>query len=113
MAQPNLGSALATSSPVALARRPEQVKPAVVITQTKPVYPEMAARLGLAGLVVLRVQVDAHGKPTRVDVISGQPVLAAAAKSAVASGWRFSPATLGGKPVESESEVRVNFRGSR
>jgi protein TonB len=114
MAQPNLGSALVTSAqPVALARKPEQVKPAVVIAQPKPAYPEMAARLGLAGTVVLRVQVSAQGKPTKVDVISGPPILAGAAQNTVMSGWRFSPATIDGKRVESETEVRINFKGTR
>jgi TonB family protein len=112
--QPNLGSALAAASqPVNLARKTEDVKPAVVVTQSKPIYPEMAARLGVSGTVILRVQVNAQGKPTKVDVVSGHPVLAAAAKSAVESGWRFSPATIDGKKVESETEVRINFRGSR
>lgn len=112
--QPNLGAALATTAqPVALSKPAVTVKPPVVVSQNKPLYPEMAARQGLAGLVVLRVQVNAQGKPTKVDVISGHPVLAAAAKSAVESGWRFSPATIDGKKVESETEVRVNFRGTR
>jgi protein TonB len=113
MVQPNLGSALVASSPVALARRPEQVKPAVVIAQPKPIYPDMAARLGVTGTVVLRVQVSAQGKPTKVDVISGPPMLAAAAQNTIMSGWRFSPATIDGKKVESETEVRINFKGSR
>ena len=114
IAQSNLGSALAAvSQPVALVRKTEDVKPAVVVAQSKPIYPEMAARLGVSGTVILRVQVNAQGKPTKVQVISGHPVLAAAAKSAVESGWRFSPATIDGKKVESETEVRINFRGSR
>jgi TonB family protein len=114
-AQPNFGAALTpSSSGVTLeSSRVSDVKPAVAIAQPKPAYPDMANRLGITGMVVLKVQVNAQGKPTKVAVISGHPVLAAAAQSAVMSGWRFSPATLGGNPVESESEIRINFKGSR
>ena len=114
-AQPNFGAALApSSSGVTLqTAKVSDVKPAVPIAQPKPVYPDMANRLGITGVVVLKVQVNAHGKPTKVSIISGHPMLAAAAQSAVLNGWRFSPATLGGNPVESESEVKINFRASR
>jgi general secretion pathway protein A len=113
--QPNFGAALQPSSTGVTLQtaRTSSVKPAVAIAQPKPLYPEMANRLGITGIVVLRVQVDAKGKPTKATVISGHPMLAAAAQSAVLSGWRFTPATLGDKPVESESEVRINFKGSR
>jgi TonB family protein len=115
VAQPNLSSALgAASQPLAaLPTKVSEVKPAVVTAQPKPVYPDMANRLAITGMVVLKVQVNAQGRPTKVDVISGHPVLAAAAKNTVLAGWRFSPASLSGKPVESETEVRINFRGSR
>ena len=98
---------------MALVRKPEQIKPAVVIAQPKPAYPEMATRIGVTGTVVLRVQVNAQGKPTKVDVVSGPPLLAGAAQNTVMSGWRFSPATIDGKKVESETEVRINFKGNR
>jgi protein TonB len=114
-AQPNFGAALTpNSSGVTLqSTKVSDVKPAVAISQPRPAYPDMANRLGIKGMVVLKVQVNNQGKPTKVAVISGHPVLAAAAQSAVMSGWRFSPATLGGNPVESESEIRINFKGSR
>jgi TonB family protein len=73
----------------------------------------MASSLRLEGTVVLRVQVDAHGKPTKVDIVSGHPMLAAAAKNTVLSSWRFTPAAVGNKNVASETEVRINFKGSR
>jgi TonB family protein len=112
--QPNLGSALDPSATgVTLQTARPDVKPAVAISQPKPVYPPMASSLRLEGTVVLRVQVDAHGKPTKVDIVSGHPMLAAAAKNTVLSSWRFTPAAVGNKNVASETEVRINFKGSR
>lgn len=43
-----------------------------------------------------------------VQVLSGGPLLAAAAKQAVEK-WRYRPATLDGQAVEVESRVTVNF----
>jgi TonB family protein len=112
--QPSLASALNPNlQAVALRPRVSEVKPAVAISQPKPVYPEMANRLRLTGEVVLKVQVNAQGKPAKVEVISGHPLLATAARNTVLSGWRFTPASVNGNNVESETQVRINFRGSR
>lgn len=54
-----------------------------------PVYPAMSRRMGEEGRVMLRVFVDAGGRPTQIEVnsSSGSPRLDAAAQEAV---WRWS-----------------------
>lgn len=76
-----------------------------------PSYPLAARRQGLEGRVLLRVEVDASGRPTAVAVQdgSGHGILDRAASRAV-SGWRFTPATHGGRPAAGTVEVPILFR---
>lgn len=55
-----------------------------------PVYPEIAKRMRVTGMVRLDVTVDAAGKVTDVKAVSGNNVLAEAAQEAVRK-WRFAP----------------------
>lgn len=81
------------------------------LNNPRPTYPPMARRLGIEGLVVLRVQVSAKGTPEQVAVAqtSGTPVLDEAALRAV-EGWSFVPARLGEKPIAHAVDVPVRFQ---
>ena len=81
------------------------------LNNPRPAYPQMARRLGIEGLVVLRVQVSAKGLPEQVVVAqtSGQTVLDEAALRAV-QGWSFVPARLGDKPIAYAVDVPVRFQ---
>ncbi len=81
------------------------------LNNPRPAYPPMARRLGIEGLVVLRVQVSAKGTPDQVAVAqtSGTPVLDEAALRAV-QGWSFVPARLGEKPIAHVVDVPVRFQ---
>ncbi len=81
------------------------------LNNPRPAYPPMARRLGIEGLVVLRVQVSAKGLPEQVVVTqtSGQTVLDEAALRAV-QGWSFVPARRGDKPIAHEVDVPVRFQ---
>ncbi len=68
-----------------------------------PVYPEIAKRMRVTGMVKLDVTVDAAGKVTDVKAVSGINVLAEAAQEAVRK-WRFAP----GEGTSTES-VNVDF----
>jgi protein TonB len=76
-----------------------------------PAYPPLARKLGLEGLVVLRVQVGVAGAPEQVAVArtSGAPVLDEAALKAV-QGWTFVPARRGDTPVAHVVDVPIRFR---
>lgn len=93
---------------------PEPPKPVLVEARPspqnkKPPYTERARRLAIQGLMVIETDIDASGKVTRA-VVRGklEPMLDEAARLAVLD-WRFSPATLDGKPVPSTKWLRVRF----
>ena len=76
-----------------------------------PRYPPAALRRGDAGTVVLRVDVDATGRPYNVAVIerSGSRDLDRAATDAVRQ-WRFTPAMSNGQPAPGTIEVPFDFK---
>jgi TonB family protein len=107
---PSVGSALVGSSTnVALKREGGGVRGPSVRVNPKPTYPPIARDTGISGAVVLKVQVDEYGQPTKVEIISGHPALATPTQSFVRSRWRYNPATIDGRPVPGETEVRLNF----
>ena len=75
-----------------------------------PRYPAAARALGLEGMVVLSVLVRYDGRvdDARVAVSSGAAILDDAALAAVRK-WLFTPATRGGRAVESVVEIPVKF----
>jgi protein TonB len=82
--------------------------------QPAPGYPSQALRRRIEGEVLLRVEVDARGRPTRVQVErgSGARQLDAAAVAAVRR-WRFEPALHDGQPVPSSVLIPIAFRLER
>lgn len=77
----------------------------------KPRYPESARRNGKEGRVLLRVLVNEEGRSASVEVnrSSGVESLDQAALEAI-KRWRFSPARLGNRPVESWVRIPIDFR---
>ncbi len=77
----------------------------------KPRYPESARRDGKEGRVLLRVLVSEEGRTASVEVnrSSGIESLDQAALEAI-KRWRFSPARLGDRPVESWVRIPIDFR---
>jgi len=82
---------------------------AQLINKAEPVYPRIAQLAGLAGSVKLHAIIGKDGTVQSLSLISGQPILAAAALEAVAQ-WRYRPYLLNGEPVEVETFITVNFR---
>lgn len=75
-----------------------------------PEYPLQARRRRLEGTVILRVEVDEHGRPLSimVDSGSGHAILDRAAVAGVRS-WRFTPARSRGWPAASRVLVPIRF----
>jgi TonB family protein len=61
-----------------------------VRSRVAPVYPEIAKRMRVTGVVKLSVTVDADGKVTDVKPVSGNEMLSFAAQQAVRK-WKFEP----------------------
>jgi len=74
-----------------------------------PAYPELARRAGVEGQVVLECVIDAGGAVTDLRVVSGPPLLTAAALDAVRR-WVYSPTRLNGQPVSVILTVTVRFK---
>lgn len=75
-----------------------------------PAYPRISKRLGEQGEVILRVLVDPHGKPRRVELnaSSGFERLDRAALDVV-QRWSFVPARRGSRAVEAWVIVPIVF----
>lgn len=80
------------------------------LKNTAPDYPRLSRRLGEEGQVVLRVFVEADGKPKEVTIhqSSGFPRLDQAALNAVRQ-WTFAPAQKGKEAVAAWVLVPINF----
>ena len=93
-------------------REPQRVSSGVqnsrLIHKVDPVYPELAKRARVAGIVLLQVTVDERGAVAGIKLIRGHPLLNQSAIDAV-SQWRYSPTLLSGEPVPVIATVTVNF----
>ena len=62
-----------------------------IVTQVKPVYPELARKMNMTGTVRLMVTVAAGGNVVRSEELGGSPVLVQAALDAIAKAkWEAS-----------------------
>ena len=82
------------------------------IRHVDPLYPELARRAGVTGMVILECVIDRDGKVDRVVVLRGHPLLDAAAVDAVRQ-WTYRPTLLNGVPVEVVMTVTVRFAAAR
>ncbi|MCA1564240.1 MAG: TonB family protein [Acidobacteria bacterium] len=78
------------------------------IEMPKPVYPELARRARLTGVVTVEVVVDASGKVIGARAVSGPDILREAAERAARQA-KFTPAMLSGQPVRVAGTISYNF----
>lgn len=79
----------------------------------QPEYPKELARKRINGQVQVRIQVDANGIPTGVEIISStHSAFAKAVKTKIMTGWRFSPAKSDNSPVASNVTTTIYFKYS-
>ncbi len=83
---------------------------AAYLNNPKPGYPAFARRMGMEGMVMLKVFVSRQGTALKIEVAhsSGYEILDKAAAEAVRN-WRFVPARQGDSPVEEWVQVPVAF----
>ncbi|HWT67314.1 MAG TPA: energy transducer TonB [Terracidiphilus sp.] len=74
-----------------------------VKSRVAPVYPEVAKRMKIGGVVKLEVTVDADGKVVDVKPVSGNQMLSGAAQEAVKK-WKFAAGD-----GQSTVQIAVNF----
>lgn len=85
-----------------------QVTEAKLIRKVEPFYPAQARLQRLQGSVVLDATIAADGTVRSTKVITGAPMLAQAASTAVRN-WRYTAATLNGKPTEVVTRITIVF----
>ena len=101
---------------VVMPPRPAIAKPLLVsrldeanlLHRVQPTYPPIARLARVQGTVELRAIISKTGTVENLVVVSGHPMLAAAAVAAVRQ-WRYRPYLLNHQPIEVETEITVNF----
>jgi protein TonB len=74
----------------------------------KPVYPEVARRAKMTGMVSVEVVIDVSGKVIGARAVSGPDMLRDAAERAARQA-KFTPALLSGQPVRVSGIINYNF----
>lgn len=85
------------------------VTPGRLIKRVAPVYPRKARKKKIEGVVFLKAKITRDGDVVDLSVVSGDPLLVQAAIDAVKQ-WKYRPYLQDGKPVEVETEIKVNFQ---
>ena len=84
------------------------VQSAKLLRQAKPVYPELAKKARIQGVVKLHALISKGGTIEDLKVVSGHPLLVPSALEAVKQ-WVYQPTLLDGETVGVETEIDVNF----
>lgn len=79
-----------------------------IVSAPRPVYPEIARKAGIEGLVRLQVRLTPEGTIEVQKILEGDTVLADAAIAAVKQ-WRGKPVWMSGKPINVISTVSFEF----
>jgi protein TonB len=101
--------------PIELAARPElppvRRDAEIVGSNLKPPYPASEERAQRGGVVRIRVTIGADGRVRAAERVSAtSDAFWRATERQALSRWRFRPATLDGRPVESTRVMTVTFR---
>ena len=84
------------------------VQTAMLVEKVEPVYPALARRARIQGLVRFTVMIGTDGAVSNLTLQSGHPLLVQAATDAVKQ-WRYKPTLLNGTQVEVVTQVEVPF----
>ncbi len=86
-----------------------EVVPPEPISRPQPLYPDIARKARVTGVVIVEAIIDKQGNVTDARVLRGLPMgLSEAATNAILR-WKYRPATLNGRPVAVYLTVTVNF----
>lgn len=85
-----------------------QVQERNLIAMVDPLYPPLALQARIQGVVRFNVVIGKDGHVSNVQLVSGHPLLVAAAQDALRQ-WVYKPTLLNGSPVEVATQADVNF----
>ena len=84
------------------------IKPPVRTKYVAPVYPEIARRNGVEGIVMVEAIIGVDGRVDSARVMRSHPLLDEAAVQAVRA-WEYTPTLLNGRPTPVIMTVTVKF----
>lgn len=79
-----------------------------LIHRVEPEYPPEARAQHIQGAVRLDIQIGGEGAVHSIEVVEGDPLLAAAAVQAVRQ-WRYRPYSVDGRAIEMQTRVTIRF----
>lgn len=80
-------------------------------SQLQPPYPASEERAGNEGSVTVRVQIGADGRVKSIEKVrAASEAFWRATERHAMRGWRFKPATVDGKPIETTKVMTVHFQ---
>ena len=85
-----------------------ETKPPRFIKQVDPIYPEVAKKARIEGVVILEVETDIYGRVQNTKILRSIPLLDQAAIDAVRQ-WVYEPLIISGKPRGVIFTVTVRF----
>ena len=85
-----------------------KIQPPKLVKEVAPVYPKVAAKAGVEGIVILEAKADEKGDVVETRVLRSIPPLDQAAIDAVKQ-WKYEPMVVDGKPRKVIFTVTVNF----
>jgi TonB family protein len=97
-----------TAATSLMASAGDRVLPSSLLYSVQPLYPPDAAQKHIEGTVKLAAVIGKDGRVMGLGVISGPTALVPAALSA-AREWRYVPALLNGEPVETQTDITIEF----
>lgn len=86
-----------------------EIRPPKLIKDVAPIYPELARKAGVSGIIVLSVRTDVYGRVTEVKVLRSIPLLDQAAVDAVRQ-WIYEPKLIEGKPSPVVFSLTITFK---
>ena len=84
------------------------VQNANLISKVDPLYPPLARQARIQGTVRFNTTIGIDGHVQNLQLVSGHPLLAAAATQA-AQQWIYKPTLLNGNPVPVITTIDINF----
>jgi protein TonB len=86
-----------------------EVVPPELITKVQPVYPEIARKARVQGVVIVEAIIDKQGNVIEGRILRGLPMGVSEAAVAAIQRWKYRPAMLNGRPVSVYLTVTVTF----
>jgi TonB family protein len=87
------------------------IVPARLVRSVKPPYPTFARQMKLSATLMVQAKISKDGKLTDIQFVSGSSLFQQTALDALKL-WRYTPATLDGKVIEQDIQIRLDFKPS-